>query len=115
MKEENAVSIWVGTFKDKEELSEFVREQYDEDGDFLPSLFMKTFETGYSDADFREVLFKENLSKEDLFQASYAETFANKTDGVSGNGVILLYDFRYTGQTREANNIRFIGTFNYTK
>ena len=115
MKKENVVSVWFGNFKTKRELSEFVQEKYDEDGDVIPSLFMKTFGIDCYETDFQEILFQENISKEDLFQASYSETFIDKIDNISGNSIILLYDFYYTGQVCETSNLRFIGTFDYVK
>jgi len=115
MKKDNVVSIWFGNLKSERELFEFVQEKYDEDGVFIPSPFMETFGTGKYDPDFQEVFFEENLSKEDLLEVSYAETFVNKIDNISGNSVILLYDFCYTGQVREASNFRFVGTFDYVR
>ena len=115
MEKDNVVSIWFGNLKSERALFEFVQEKYDEDGVFIPSPFMETFGTGKYDADFQEVMFEENLSKEDLLDVSYAETFINKIDNISGNSVILLYDFCYTGQVCEASNFRFIGTFDYAK
>jgi len=110
MKKDKVVSIWFGNLKSERELFEFVQEKYDDDGVFIPSPFMEAFGTGKYDPDFQEVLFEE-----DLLEASYAETFIDKIDNISGNSVILLYDFCYTGQVREASNFRFIGTFNYAK
>ena len=115
MKKDNVVSIWLGHLKSERELFEFVREKYDEDGVFIPSPFMETFGTGKYDTDFQEVMFEDDLSKEDLLEASYAETFIDKIDTIPGNSVILLYDFCYTGQVHEAANFRFIGTFYYAK
>ena len=76
---------------------------------------MEKFGTGKYDTDFQEVFFEEYLSKDDLLEASYAGTFLNKIDNISGNSVILLYDFCFTGQVCEAGNFRFIGTFDYAK
>jgi len=115
MKKDNVVSIWFGNLKSERELFEFVKEKYDDDGVFIPSPFMETFGTGKYDPDFQEVLFEEDLSKEDLSEMSYAETFIDKIDNISGNSVILLYDFCYTGKVSEASNFRFIGTFDYEK
>ena len=115
MKKDNVISIWLGNFKSERELFKFVLEKYDDDGVFIPSPFMEAFGTGKYDPDFQEVFFEENLSKEDLLEASYAETFIDKIDNISGNSVILLYDFCYTGQVRETGNFRFIGTFDYAK
>jgi len=113
MKKVNVVSIWFGNLESESELFEFVQEKYDENGVFIPSPFMESFGTGKYDPDFQEVFFEENISKEDLLEVSYAETFVNKIDTISGNSVILLYDFYYAGQVREASNFRFIGTFDY--
>ncbi len=115
MDKENVVSIWIGNFKSENEFAEFVKEQYDDEGDLLPSTFMKMFRIDYIDSDSQEILFQENLSKEDLLQASYAETFINKMGNISGNSIVLLYDFCYTGQVKEAENLYFIGTFDYNK
>lgn len=115
MEKENVVSIWVGNFQSEEEFNVFLQEEFDEEGDSLPSVFMKVFEIDYIDIDFQEAVFQENLSKDVLLQASYADTFADKVDNLSGNSIILLYDFCYTGKVRETKEIRFLGTFEYRK
>jgi hypothetical protein len=115
MRKDNAVSVWVGHFDSEKEFSNYIRSKYDEDGDEIPSDFMKAFEIYDLNPDFQEVLFQENLSGEDLRQASYAETFVDRLGDLSGNCAVLLYDYDYAGIVREANKLRFLGTFNYTK
>ena len=114
---ENIVSIWIGDFESEEKFITFTQEQYDEEGDCRPSLFMEAFEIDDLDHDFQEILFQENLSKNDIEQASYAESFIDKINdnSLKGNCIILLYDFNYKGKVQTNNGLHFLGTFKYEK
>lgn len=117
MEKENVISIWIGNFESEEAFAAFIEETFDEDGDMEPSPFMKAFEIEYINPDFQEVLFQDNLSKDDLLQASYAESFIDKLDNHSlrGNSIVILYDFCYVGEKQEIENFRYLGSFDYRK
>jgi hypothetical protein len=116
MKEKSVVSIWIGTFDSEEKFIDFIREQYDEEGDLFPSAFMEAFGIDEIKPDFQEVLFLENISREDISQASYAESFIDKIEEsvIHGNCIILLYDFCYTGKIQTSSGLNFIGVFEYS-
>jgi len=50
-------------------------------------------------------------------ETSYGESFVDKLDDalLTGNGVIMLYDFEYSGEIKAKNNVNFIGAYDYTK
>ena len=113
----SVVSIWIGNFESEEKFTDFIQEQYDEEGDLQTSSFMEVFEIDDIDHDFQEVLFHKNLSKDDIAQASYAESFIDRINdnSLTGNCVLLLYDFNYKGKVQTSNGFHFIGTFEYEK
>lgn len=111
----NKVSIWVGKFSSPNDFHKFIEEQYDEDENCF-SVFMQEFEIDFIDSDFQESIFVDKkLTKENLTEASYSETFIDKIDNtlLTGNSVIILYDFKYSGKIKMKNNINFIGTYEY--
>jgi hypothetical protein len=113
----NKVSIWTGNFHSVVDFDMFIKENFDEDGN-CSSVFMNNFEIGYIDHDLQEsAFFDKELTKNDLIDASYAETFLDKLDNtlLSGNSVIILYDFEYSGKIKVANGVNFIGTYDYKK
>lgn len=115
MGKDNVVSVWIGNFESERKFYEYIEPGCDEEGDETPSGFMNAFGMDNFDPDSQEVTFQEHLSKEDLRQASYAENFVDELGDISGNCAIMLYDFLYSGTTRQADGLRFIGAFNYTK
>jgi hypothetical protein len=115
MAKDNVVSVWIGNFNSEKDFFEYIRQGYDENGDVVPSNFMNTFGIDNVNVDFQEVLFQESLSEEELQQASYAESFVNKIGEISGNCMILLYDYDYPGAIREGDGLLFTGVFNYNK
>jgi len=114
MEEQNKVSIWLGNFKSENELNSFMKEQFTEDGDIY-SEFMKAFEIDFIDNQFQEVFFSENLSKENLESFSYSESYLEQitTNLEKYNSVIALYNFNYSGKILNANDIDFIGVYDY--
>jgi hypothetical protein len=117
MQKSNKVSIWVGKFGSKNDFNKFIAEQYDENGN-CSSVFMKEFEMDFIDCDFQESVFTDNgLTKEYLMRASYIETFIDKIDDalLTGNSIIMLYDFEYSGKIQAKNSVNFIGTYEYKK
>lgn len=96
MEETNKVSVWLGSFDSEEQFNEYIEEQFDEEGD-ITSVFMKDFKIDFIDNQFQEVLFSDELKKEDLEPASYSESFLNNiaADFSKYNSVILLYNYSY--------------------
>jgi hypothetical protein len=117
MNVENKVSIWFGKFDTEVGLDAFLEIDYDEDGDSVPSLFMIAFGIDYYDEDFREAFLDNNLNKASLENVSYSETFVDKieTDFSKYNCAILLYDYDYSGEILETENIDFYGVLYYKK
>lgn len=118
MRKENLVSIWVGNFNSEDDFDEYIGENYDEDGDMVPSIFMNDFEMGHIDHDFQESeFFDKKLTKDDIVDFSYAETFIDKINeaNLMGNAIILLYDFEYSGEVQTKNNVNYIGAYDYKK
>ncbi len=120
MERENKLSIWIGKFSSKDELSEYMKEKYTDDGD-LYSSFMNSFKIDYIDNQFQEVLFQDNnITKEDIFsQFSYSESFIdlipNDKNWTLYNSFILLYDFEYEKNVENDLNFIFLGVFEYKK
>ena len=118
MRKENKISIWVGTFNSKYDFDNYIKESYDEDGDCVPSIFMKDFNIEHIDHDFKESEFiGKKLTKDNLIGFSYDEKFIEKIDEVLliGNSIILLYDSEYSGEIKSTNKVTFIGTYDYKK
>ena len=127
MEQEGFVSLWVGNVQSSEELDRLLTVSYSDEGDFIPSIFAKHFEVRRYDDAVREAEYYEEASK-DLNQLlegfSYDDEIAPKfntlvqeelPNGI--NAVILLYNFRYTGEIVEAtiqsNYLRYLGTVEY--
>ena len=112
------VSIWIGKFNSDDDFNKYKEEVYDENGDGSPSIFMTDFEIKRIDHDFLESEFVGGkLTKNDLMGFSYTETFIDKIDDalLTGNCIILIYDFEYSGGVKTKNNVSFIGTYKYEK
>lgn len=111
------VSIWSGQFHSMNDFDKFIEEKFDEDGD-CSSAFMESFEIEYIDPDLQENAFLDKkLTKNDFSKASYAEQFIDKLDEslLTGNSIIILYDFEYSGKIKTKNNVNFIGAYDYEK
>lgn len=126
---ENYVSLWLGNFTQKDVLKEYVDTKFDEDGDVIPSVLRKDFELGYYNIDFLESDFVDNGGnnlRELLDGFSYDCSFVGKIAEITGaelsstfNGIILIYDYEYTGEkkvsTYKESEIQFIATTSYEK
>ena len=118
MEKENIVSIWIGNFNSDDDFNKYIEEAYDENGARSPSIFMTDFEIKRIDHDLLESdFFDEKLTKDDLIGFSYDETFIDKIDEalLTGNCIILIYDFEYSGGVKTKNNVSFIGAYKYEK
>lgn len=114
----NYVSIWVGNFKNEDTFNEYIEEIYDNEGD-SKSKFMEDFKIDFIDNQFQEaVFFNEKIKLEFLIEASYSDSFLEKLSDVNFddvNSIILLYDFTYNGKIKLKNEVRFIGSYLYSK
>ncbi|MFP7450681.1 immunity 22 family protein, partial [Bacillus altitudinis] len=45
----NDVSLWLGNFSDFDEVENYTKVMYNDDGDSIPSVFEKEFKLGYYD------------------------------------------------------------------
>ncbi|NQX85090.1 MAG: immunity 22 family protein [Flavobacteriaceae bacterium] len=117
MEIQNKVSIWLGNKNSNDSLKKYMEEVYTEDGD-INSDFMSSFEIDYIDNQFQEVLFcGSGNSKNEIFEDfSYKESYIDKLPNLnweSFNSVICLYNFKYTGEIENADDFKFIGTFDF--
>ncbi|GAA0135150.1 immunity 22 family protein [Paenibacillus sp. YSY-4.3] len=127
MEQERLVSLWVGNVQSSEELDRLLAVSYSDEGDFIPSIFAKHFEIDRYDDAVREAEYYDEASSvlNQLLEGfSYDDEiiprFTNLvqeglTDGF--NAVVLLYNFKYTGEIFEANvqsnYFRFLGAVEY--
>ncbi|RIX50805.1 hypothetical protein D3P08_19095 [Paenibacillus nanensis] len=127
MEQEGFVSLWVGNVQSYEELDRLLTVSYSDEGDFIPSIFAKHFEIRRYDDAVREAEYYEEASN-DLYQLlegfSYDDEIAPKFNTLVQeelpndiNAVILLYNFKYTGEIVEAtilsNYLRYLGSVEY--
>ena len=112
---ENKVSIWFGNFETEDKFFDFIKKDYDEDGNSIPSSFMRVFEIGFFDEDFQEAFYENPMDESSFEDVSYYEMFSDKVkvDFSKYNCAILLYKFNYTGLTKKANNMEFYSVLDY--
>lgn len=100
---QDSVSLWLGTAPSHKALQEYVCLTYDEDGDVVPSQFMRDFGLELWDSDFQEVaLLDEDKTRirETLEGASYDDQLIPAFEGQVGptldfpvNAIVLLYNY----------------------
>ncbi|ETT30262.1 MULTISPECIES: immunity 22 family protein [unclassified Paenibacillus] len=127
MEQEGFVSLWVGDVQSFEELDRLLNVSYSDEGDFIPSIFANHFEIRRYDDAVREADYYEeannnlNLLLEGF---SYDNEIAPKFNALVEeelprdiNAVILLFNFKYTGEIAEAtiltNYLRYLGSVDY--
>lgn len=103
MREDNFVTLWVGRARSAEALEQYVRLQYNEDGDLVPSQLMQDFSIPSYDENFREAerLSEPQRNLEALLRGfSYDSQLIEKFRAICGetinydaNAVVLLYNF----------------------
>ena len=126
MKKEGYVSLWIGNSHAIEPLRDYIRVNYNEDGDSVPSNFAIDYLAPRFDPDFTEVLFhkdKSNSIRVLLNGCSYGETVIPAFEKIcyklvdSYNSVLLIYNYDYSGDVkeclRESICLKFIGTVKY--
>lgn len=120
------VSLWLGTFNNEETFREFMEIKYTDDGDSIPSEFIKQFKIDYYDIDFSEIDYMEEKSDElqvllDGFSNDYEiiPKFNEKYNASTYNSIVLLYDFEYdcTVESYKSgeNKLDFIACVEYSK
>lgn len=124
MEQEGYVSLWLGKFKSKIDLQNYLFISYTEDGDAIPSKFETDFNIDYFDEDFREAsYFEEELntlpmllagcSYDDIVISKFVET-QGETLNDSVNSIILLYNFNYTEKVHKyCGHMKYIGNIKY--
>ncbi|WP_238655358.1 immunity 22 family protein [Paenibacillus piscarius] len=127
MEQEGFVSLWVGNVQSLEELDRLLTVSYSDEGDFIPSIFANYFEIRRYDDAVREAEYYEEASNNLnllLEGFSYDDEIAPKFITLVQeelpeeiNAVILLYNFKYTGEIADAtissNYLRYLGSVEY--
>ncbi|MBV7269135.1 immunity 22 family protein [Winogradskyella luteola] len=116
MEEDGRVSTWAGTFNNEIELTNYMEEIFDDEGDST-SQFMTDFQIDYIDPQFQEVDFNnyETPFTEKLKGFSYINSFIEKLEKykVSCNAIVCLYSFEYHKSTKDLHRLQYIGCFDY--
>ncbi|MED3757610.1 immunity 22 family protein [Peribacillus frigoritolerans] len=127
MQKEGFVSFWVGNINTSEELDNLLEISYTEDGDFVPSMYARSFGIDRYDDAVREADFydeTDNSLSRLLEGFSYDEDIIPKFSSLCGaqlpsqyNVVILLYNFKYEGIKKKTtinnSNLEFLGAVKY--
>ncbi|ASS95570.1 immunity 22 family protein [Peribacillus simplex] len=126
MQKEGFVSFWVGNINSSEELDNLLEISYTEDGDFIPSMFARSFGIDRYDDAVREADFydeADNSLSRLLEGFSYDDDIIPKFSSLCGaqlpseyNVVILLYNFKYEGIKKKItinkSDLEFLGAVN---
>ncbi|WP_141993219.1 immunity 22 family protein [Bacillus sp. B4EP4a] len=127
MQKEGFVSFWVGNINTSEELDNLLEISYTEDGDFIPSMFARSFGIERYDDAVREADFydeADNSLSRLLEGFSYDDDIIPEFSTLCGaqlpseyNVVILLYNFKYEGIKKKTainkSNLEFLGAVEY--
>lgn len=129
MEREGYVSLWIGSAKSDDELWEYAQLTYNEDGDCLPSQFLKDFDIDMDDfdEDFMEQIYADleiYSLREFLADCSYDDVvipeFEKLTEGMElgkFHAGIMLYNFQYDGRVKEIEHenckLRYVGSVEY--
>ncbi len=124
---EQIVSLWIGNFDTEENMKNYFKVSYSEGGYRINSLFENDFTIGKYNEDFSERNFLGEINKpldELLLGLPYYNQILPKFmeilkdyDGLEGNTIMLLYDFKFHGYKKseegEGYKIQFIGAVAY--
>ncbi|MGQ3480664.1 immunity 22 family protein [Paenibacillus sp. TY11] len=127
MEKEGFVSLWMGNVDTCEELERLLATSYTDEGDFIPSIFARYFEIDRYDDAVREAEYYEESSNDliSLLEGfSYDDKIIPEFNALlqgkllnNFNAVILLYNFKYTGNREEVENdsnfLKYLGTVEY--
>ncbi|PCK20281.1 hypothetical protein CEY02_13980 [Bacillus pumilus] len=123
----NDVSLWLGNFSDFDEVENYTKVMYNDDGDSIPSVFEKEFKLGYYDRSLIEkdwIPEAEDDIKELLVDFSYDDQLIKQFNDIQLNSkyntIILIYNYNYEKDGLAVNSVnkgeytlRFIGTAEY--
>ncbi len=110
MEREGYVSIWIGIFSSDSELQKYLELGFTDDGDYIPSQFMKDYNIDVEDfeEDFleRNWINKATISINELIKrCSYEDRVLNEINTFKSdhnieklNTAVLLYNFQYDGK-----------------
>ncbi|MBR0606357.1 immunity 22 family protein [Bacillus safensis] len=123
----NDVSLWLGNFGDFDEVENYTKVMYNDDGDSIPSVFEKEFKLGYYDRSLIEkdwIPEAEDDIKELLVDFSYDDQLIKQFNDIQLNSkyntIILIYNYNYEKDGLAVNSVdkdeytlQFIGTVEY--
>ncbi|MCY7570963.1 immunity 22 family protein [Bacillus pumilus] len=123
----NDVSLWLGNFSNFDEVENYTKVMYNDDGDSIPSVFEKEFKLGYYDRSLIEkdwIPEAEDDVKELLVDFSYDDQLIKQFNDIKLNSkyntIILIYNYNYEKDGLAVNSvekdeytIQFIGTAEY--
>ncbi|MCM3365307.1 immunity 22 family protein [Bacillus safensis] len=123
----NDVSLWLGNFSDFDEVENYTKVMYNDDGDSIPSVFEKEFKLGYYDRSLIEkdwIPEAEDDIKELLVDFSYDDQLIKQFNDIQLNSkyntIILIYNYNYEKDGLAVNSVnkgeytlQFIGTAEY--
>ncbi|MFJ5965375.1 immunity 22 family protein [Bacillus sp. NPDC093026] len=123
----NDVSLWLGNFSNFDEVENYTKVMYNDDGDSIPSIFEKEFKLGYYDRSLIEkdwIPEAEDDVKELLVDFSYDDQLIKQFNDIKLNSkyntIILIYNYNYEKDGLAVNSvekdeytIQFIGTAEY--
>jgi hypothetical protein len=127
MRENNSVSLWIGTASTRAELDEYIRLGYTEDGALRPSPFMSDFNLPRWEESCREAEYYEKDTtsvREILSGFSYDDQIIPQFERQIGpalpkaaNAVVLLYNLNHRPASATINSgtvsLHFIGVAEY--
>lgn len=115
---EKKVSIWAGHFANDAALKMHAKEIYNNNGDVVCH-FWQDFGIDFVDNNFQEVLFIGTpITLASFSPFSYSESFPTSLLNINlgaYNSLVLIYDYEYAGEVLESDNLKFLGSFNYTE
>ncbi|THE09670.1 hypothetical protein E1I69_21560, partial [Bacillus timonensis] len=106
---ENYVSLWLGCFRDFDELEKYTVIKYNEDGDSIPSIFEKDFKLGYYNRDLIEkdwIPVAEDDIEKLLVDFSYDNQLIQQYKNIKlkckYNTIVLIYNYNYKKESEIA-------------
>ena len=125
MENPGVMSLWIGNFRTKQNLKEYVEIKFDEVGDRIPSQFMRDFHLDFIEynQDLLESTFIEDcttslalLLRGSSYEADILPQFVEQLpEGY--NSAIRLYDFEYDEEVDEtkfkSGNLIYMGSIVY--
>jgi hypothetical protein len=123
MEESGVISVWAGVVSSRSKLDGLMEGHYSDDGDYIRPEFGQAFSIDYFDEDFLGYEFFDEMDSVGNLLVPFSRRFdisaAVKRDFPSAaaqlaNAIIVLHDFRYSGEmpfaAREGFELSFIGT-----